>query len=66
MQKDIKSPQTQSNPYKTMYKERPGWNTCHKKFLTKYDLNTHFENTHKRTVDRELSKKTKPSKSTEL
>ena len=54
------------NHYKRMHKESPECNKCKKKFQTKYDLNTHFENTHKRTVDRELSERTKPSKSKNL
>ena len=36
-------------------------NKCLMKFPTKYDLNTHFDNTHKRIVDRELSERTKPN-----
>ena len=49
-----------------MHKEYPECNTCHKKFQTKYDLNTHYENTHKRTADIGLSERTKLSKSTKL
>ena len=54
------------NHYKSMHKESPECKKCQKKFQTKYDLDTHFENNHKRTVDREISERTKQSKSTKL
>ena len=53
--KIYKSPHTLMNHYKTMHKESPEYNKYHEKFQTKYNLNTHFENTHKILVDRELS-----------
>ena len=61
--KIYKSPHTLLNPYKSMHKESPECNKCQQKFQTIYDKDTHFENNHKRTVDRELSERTKPSKS---
>ena len=54
------------NQYKSMHKESPACKKYPKKFQTKYDLDNHFENNHKKTVDRELSERTTPSKSTKL
>ena len=47
-----KSPHTIMNHFKSLQKESPECKKCQKKFQTKYDLDTYFENNHKRTIDR--------------
>ena len=50
----------------TMHTKSHKCKKCQKYFQTKYNLDTHFENYHKRQVDTETGERTNPLKYTKL